>query len=62
MFRATLGFAIALTLLYGQGRWTLAPALAAVKADIAASHPRDRLGALLMPQTGTAAGAHRLHS
>jgi hypothetical protein len=62
MFRAALGFAIAALLLYGQGNWTLTPALAAVKADIASARPELRLEALLMPQTGTAPKAHRLHS
>lgn len=66
MFRAILGFVLALTLLHGQGNWTLTPALASmlarVRAEIAASHPQARLGALVMPHAGTAPGAHRLHS
>ncbi|GEM_PF-6619187 len=42
IFRAALGFAVALTLLHGQG-WVMPPALQAVKADIAASRPEARL-------------------
>jgi hypothetical protein len=45
IFRAALGFAIALTLLHGS--WTGSPALAAVKADIAAQHPDVQLKSLL---------------
>jgi hypothetical protein len=43
LIRATLGFAIALTLLNGEGFWARlgSPALLAVKADIAA-HPAHR--------------------
>jgi len=47
LFRASLGFAIALTFLHGQGAWTASPALAAVKADIAAQHPQTQLNSLI---------------
>jgi hypothetical protein len=47
IFRAALGFAVALTLLHGQGAWPGSPALAAVKADIAALHPDAQLKSLL---------------
>ena len=45
IFRAALGFALALVLLHGQG-WVMPPALRAVKADIAASRPQARLQSL----------------
>jgi hypothetical protein len=45
IFRAALGFAIALTLLHGQGAWP--GSLAAIRADIAAQHPDAQLKSLL---------------
>ena len=45
IFRAAFGFALALTLLHGQG-WVTPPALQAVKADIASSRPETRLHTL----------------
>lgn len=47
ILRAALGFAIALTLLHGRDAWPGSPALAAVKADIAAQHPDAQLKSLL---------------
>jgi hypothetical protein len=43
--RATIGFAIALTLLNGEGFWARlrTPAVLAVKADIAAQNPTTKL-------------------
>ncbi|HEX4859931.1 MAG TPA: hypothetical protein VFV07_01755 [Rhizomicrobium sp.] len=54
IFRAALGFAMALTLLHGQG-WVMPPALQAVKADIAASRPEVRLQSLADQTTSTLA-------
>jgi hypothetical protein len=45
IFRAAFGFAVALTVLYGQS-WVAPPALCAVKADIAATRPEARLRVL----------------
>lgn len=60
IFRAALGFALALTLLHGQS-WVMPPALQAVEADIAASRPEarlrtlgDRTAATLAARFGTA--------
>ncbi len=47
IFRAALGFAIALTVLHGRAGWTASPALSAAKADIAAQHPQARLNSLI---------------
>jgi len=60
IFRAALGFALALTLLHGE-RWVMPPALQAVKADIAASRPEvwlhtlgDQAASTLAARFGTA--------
>jgi hypothetical protein len=42
IFRAALGIALALTVLYGQG-WVAPQAVLAAKADIAATGPEARL-------------------
>jgi hypothetical protein len=47
LLRAALGFAVALTLLQGQGIRLDLPVLARVKADIAAQHPDAQLKSLL---------------
>lgn len=59
LFRAAAGFAIALTLLHGTGIWSglKTPQMRNVEAEIAATHPADRLEAtlnnLLVPRNGT---------
>ena len=57
LFKAAAGFAIALTLLYGQGYWAGWPVLAGVKSDIAAAAPLPRLQA----QFDTGLRAYGLH-
>jgi hypothetical protein len=61
LFKAALGFAIAVRLLGGP---LFPPGLDAVKRDIAAARPELRLAAWLAPHSGTIAPktqAHRLH-
>lgn len=61
LFKAAAGFAIALTLLYGQGYWAGWPGLTGVKADIAAAEPLQRLQAQMETQFGTSTRAYGLH-
>jgi hypothetical protein len=55
ILRAALGFAVALTVFYGQDG-VVPPALLAVKADIAATRPEKRLQ-LLADQTASTVAA-----
>ncbi|MBV9993361.1 MAG: hypothetical protein JOZ72_18965 [Alphaproteobacteria bacterium] len=57
LFKAAAGFAIALTVLYGQDYWAGWQGLATVKSDIANTEPLARLEA----QIGTPPEAHGLH-
>jgi hypothetical protein len=62
LFKAALGFVIALSLLGKPLPFGAASALRAVKNDLSASRPQP--GPREMPpfRSGTEAGAHRLHS
>ncbi len=57
LFKAVAGFAVALTLLHGQGYWAGWQGLAAVKSQIANTQPLARLAA----QIGTPLEARGLH-
>ncbi len=57
LFKAAIGFAIALTALYGREGWADWPVLISVKADIAAAQPLPRLQA----QFETPVRAYGLH-
>ncbi|HWA90888.1 MAG TPA: hypothetical protein VG889_12685 [Rhizomicrobium sp.] len=58
LFKAATGLAIAWILLPGAAHW---PDFTTLKGDLAAARPAARVEAWLMPQTGTPAGAQRLH-
>jgi hypothetical protein len=59
LFRAAIGFAVALTLLHGQAQWSgvKTPAVRKIETDIAATQPAVRMLAsfarLPVPQNGT---------